>query len=71
MEVYPSETREVIKRFLAGPLSFPDCISSLNATLAGLVPKLTSEQVEPLRALTVANNETVMKGMERRGHPFE
>jgi hypothetical protein len=66
VEVYKSETREVINRFLAGRLSFPNCIAALDAALAGVLPKLTAEQLDPLRALMLANNEIVMKEMERR-----
>ena len=39
-EVYKSETQEIIRRFLARRLSFPDCIAALDAALAGLVPRL-------------------------------
>jgi hypothetical protein len=71
MEVYKSETREIIKRFLARNLSFPDCIAALDAALAGLVPRLQDGQLLPLRALMLANNEIVMKEMERRGQSKE
>jgi hypothetical protein len=69
VEVYKRETREVIDRFLRHELSFPDCIAALDAALAELIPRLTSEQLAPLRALMFANNEIVMKEMERRGPP--
>jgi hypothetical protein len=69
MEVFKSETSEIVRRFLAGRLSFPQCIAALDAALAGLVPMLQSEHTEQLRALLLANNETVMKEMERRGRP--
>src|ERR1700737_4487658 len=67
MEVYRSESREVIKRFLDHRLSFPDCIAALDAKLADLTPRLTGEQIAPLRALMLENNDKVMKEMERRG----
>jgi hypothetical protein len=69
MEVYKSETQEVIRRFLANRLSFPDCVAALDAALAGLVPRLEDGQLPALRALMLANNEIVMKEMERRGPP--
>src|ERR1700692_3214355 len=69
MEVYKSETREVIKRFLNHKLSFPDCVSALDAALANLTPRLTDEQFAPLRILMLENNDMVMKEMERRGPP--
>jgi hypothetical protein len=47
MNAYKSETREVIQRFLDRKISFPDCIAALNAALADLTPRLTSEQIAP------------------------
>ena len=66
MAAYERETRRVIKRFLSRKLSFPGCIAALDAALAALIPKLSGEQIEHLRALMLANNETVMNEMERR-----
>ena len=67
MKVYRRKTREVIRRFRARRLSFPGCISALDSALADLIPRLTGDQIAPLRALMLANNEIVMKEMERRG----
>ena len=67
MEVYKSETREVLDRFLARRLNFPSCIAALDAALAGLLPRLRSEELPALRELMLANNAIVMKEMERRG----
>ncbi len=66
MEVYKQETKIVVDRFLHHRISFAKCVAALDAALAGLIPKLTSEQIAPLRAVMLANNETVMKEMERR-----
>ena len=71
MESYKRETQAVIDRFLSHELSFPDCIAALDAALAEFIPRLTSDQLTPLRALMLANNEIVMKEMERRGPPEE
>jgi len=67
VEVYKSETQEVLRRFLVKRLSFPECICALDAALAGLIPRLTCEQLDPLRVLMLANNDVVMREMERRG----
>lgn len=67
MEVYERQTRTVIKRFLGFRLSFPQCIAALDAVLAELLPRLTGDQIPALRALALANNETVMNEMQRRG----
>jgi hypothetical protein len=66
MEVYKRETEEVMKRFLDHKLSFPDCIAALDAALARFTRRLTSETLPSARALILANNEIVMKEMERR-----
>jgi hypothetical protein len=67
MEVYKSETEEVLSRFLGRRLSFPACIAALDAALAGLLPRLRADELPALRELMLANNAIVMKEMERRG----
>ena len=71
MEVYKSETREVVKRFLDHKLSFPNCIAALDAALARFIPRMHREELPALRAVMLANNEKVMKEMERRRPPAE
>jgi hypothetical protein len=67
VDVYRSETQKVVAAFLRHHLSFPNCISAL----ARLIPTLDQgrypEQMIALRALMLANTETVMKEMEHRG----
>jgi len=67
MEVYKSETREVLSRFLSRRITFQGCIAALDAALAGLLPRLRSDELPALRELMLANNDVVMKEMERRG----
>jgi CRP/FNR family transcriptional regulator, cyclic AMP receptor protein len=69
MEVFKSETREVIRRFLNHRLSFHECMAALDDAFAHLPPRLTDEQIASVRALVLENNEIVMKEMERRGPP--
>ena len=69
MELYRSVTREVIERFLDNGLSFPECITALDAALADFIPRRSSDQLPALRALMLANNDIVMKEVERRGPP--
>lgn len=71
MEAYKCETREVIKRFLTRRISLAERVAALDAALAGLVPKLTCQQLPRLQALVVTNNETAMEEMERRCIPPE
>jgi CRP/FNR family transcriptional regulator, cyclic AMP receptor protein len=69
MEVYKSETREVIRRFLNHRLSFDECMAALDDAFADLVSRLGGEQIARARALILENNDIVMKEMERRGPP--
>ena len=69
MEVYKRETRNVIRRFRDHRLSFPDCIAALDAAFADLTLRLSGEQMVAARALTMENNDIVMKEMARRGPP--
>jgi len=72
MEVYTRETRRVIKRFREHRITFPCCIAALEAALGDLTLRKTSDQIEPLHALILENNEIVMKEMERRSPlPFD
>ena len=66
VEVYKSETHEVLKRFLHHSFTFPECISALDSALAALIPNLKPSQVPELRAVMLANNDRVMKEMEKR-----
>ena len=66
MEVFRSETREVLRRFLRRRLSFPECIATLDAALAGVLPRLQPSDLPALREAMLANNDIVMEEMERR-----
>ena len=67
MEAYEIETTEIVKRFLRYKLEFPDCISALDSALAGFIPRLGGEQIVRLSIVMLANNDIVMKEMQRRG----
>jgi hypothetical protein len=67
MEAYQRDTRKVINRFLGHRIGFADCVAILDAALARLIPKMPREHLPALRVLLLANNETVMQEMERRG----
>jgi hypothetical protein len=69
MDTYRRETRKVTDRFLNRGISFPDCIAALDNALAEFMARFNPEQLASLRVLMLANNEIVMKEMERRGPP--
>lgn len=67
MDTYKRNTRKIINQFLGHRIGFAACIASLEASLAKLIPELPREQLPGLRVLLLANNETVMKEMEKNG----
>jgi hypothetical protein len=73
MEVYKRETTELVKRFLRNRLTFPQCIAALDAALSDLIlsAQFKEEDLPELRSIIMANNETVMKELERRGPPAD
>ena len=68
MQVYERRTEEVISLFLNRSISFPECIAALDATLAAFMPRMTHDQIDHVRVVMLANNEIVVKEMERRDH---
>jgi hypothetical protein len=67
--MYKSESRTLVRRFRYHQISFPLCISYLDAALARFIPRLKAGDIDELRAVMLANNEAVMKEAERRGQP--
>jgi hypothetical protein len=66
VEAYETETTEIVTRFLRHKLEFPDCISALDAALTRFVPRLGGDEIKRLCIVMLANNDIVMKEMERR-----
>ncbi len=66
MDVYKTESRKVIKRFLRYHLSFGDCIHALYASLGRLIQRMTMKDLPELRAVMLANDEIVMREMKGR-----
>ena len=66
MEIYRKQTQKIIKSFLDREIAFPECIAALDHALAGRIQTLLPEELLNLRAVMLANNETVMKEMEKR-----
>jgi len=53
MEVYRSETAEIIRRFVNGQISHAECIATLDAALSGIVSRLKPEELAQIRAIYV------------------
>ena len=66
MEVYKRETEEIINRFLERRIGYHECVAALNAALAGLIPKMTPEELETVKLQMAANHVIVTDEMARR-----
>jgi hypothetical protein len=66
MEVYKSETSEILRRYRAGEITRRACINALDAAVAGLVPRLRPKDVPALRALLEANNKALVEEAKKR-----
>jgi hypothetical protein len=66
VKVYKRETRELVRRFRKHQISFPSCISRLDAALTRFIPRMLSEDIGELRAVMLANNDAVMKEAAKR-----
>jgi hypothetical protein len=64
--VYRKESQKIVKSFLKREIGFTECIAALNHALAGRIPTLPPDELLKLRAVMLANNETVMKEMGKR-----
>jgi hypothetical protein len=71
MHVYARETDRLIARFLQHHMTFPEYVAASDATLSRLIPGLLGESLPRLRALMLANHDTVMAEMVRRSPPVE
>jgi len=67
MRAYEQRTREIVSRFICHKLTFPACISALDAELADLVPRLKDAQLPALRVMMLANLARVNYELEQRG----
>jgi hypothetical protein len=67
MRAYEQSTREIICQFISHKLTFPACISALDAELADLVTRLNDAELPALRVMMLANLARVNFEMEQRG----
>jgi hypothetical protein len=52
--------------FVERKLTYPECMRALEATLTDLIPRLSPAHLPALRILLAANNEIVMRELQRR-----
>jgi len=66
MEVFKSETREILRRYLTGEIGCEDCVTSLDAAVAGLISFLKPEDLPEVVAVMNENTATLATEMKRR-----
>jgi hypothetical protein len=71
MRIYARETDGLVSRFLQHHMTFAEYVAARDATLSRLIPGLLGESLPLLRALMLANHDTVMAEIVRRSPPIE
>jgi hypothetical protein len=66
MEVYRAESREILRRFVQRKIDERQCVSGLDAALAGVIPTLKPSDIPTLREIMRANHEEFQLELERR-----
>jgi hypothetical protein len=68
MEAFRAETKGIVDRFMAGHIDFPEYIAATDISFASALPRLGGD-IPDVRALMMANHDTVMAEMVRRTPP--
>lgn len=66
MQTYRIETSEILRQFIADEITHGECFVGLDVAFAALVPRLTDDQIEPVRNIFLANIEAVERELKRR-----
>jgi hypothetical protein len=59
MELYKSETREILRRYKERRITRGECTSALDAAATAVVPRLRSDQLQELLAAMKANEDAL------------
>lgn len=62
MEVYRSETREILKRFVENRITRAECIAALDSALAAVIPDLDPADLPTVQAI-MADNYLVLEAV--------
>ena len=67
MEVYKSETQEILRRYRAGMLTASQAVAALDAAVVGLIPGLMPEQLKEIQAAIKVTEEALKTEAAMRG----
>ena len=70
METFKRETAGIVTRFMARQIDFPEYVAATDATFASALPRLAGGDLTLIRAVMMANHDTVMAEMVRRTSPI-
>lgn len=69
MEIYKSETREILERYSDDRISRAECVASLDCALLAAIPELAPPDLPNVQT-TLAENARVLAELdEQKGHP--
>jgi hypothetical protein len=66
MEAYRAEIREILRRFVQRKIDHQQCVTALEAALAGVIHTLKPSDIPRLREVMRANREEIAFELERR-----
>jgi hypothetical protein len=70
MENFEADTGDIVGLFVAGRISFMNCVRGLDAALSGVIPVLTPDELPKLQRVMQANKETVMAAIQMQAQVF-
>ena len=65
MKRFETDTKVIVSSFVAGQISFIDCVHGLDAALNRVIPTLTPRELKRLQAAILANKECVLETVQR------
>ncbi len=70
MKRYERATRKIIELFLEGRISLPECRAALSVAFADVFARLDDRYLDSLRLLLMANEDILIKEIQRRKRPI-
>jgi hypothetical protein len=65
MHIYKREIGEILRRFIACEITYPECLAALDAALDAVVRELDPRDLPELQSILASNHDIVAKQMAR------
>ena len=69
MEIYKSETREILQRYREDGISRAECVASLDSALLAAIPELVPPDLPNVQMILADNARILAELDEQKGHP--